>query len=208
MIFGLDHIAINSVNIEACHQILLGLGYYRSFAETVENSIHKKPLLNEYHKSHLLSYYLSESGNMPIELTQHGNKNPNVINSPLKINKNQIIISTCDVKSEILFWSQLLNYAVDKNQNIKFKSILKNRSFNLSFSESSHKYEKYNLDIEGCTCIALLVNKLDYKIEKLKQKFDTIISGPWFSIVNNKKMKIAMLRTPGNVIVELIQIGD
>ncbi|MBH10771.1 MAG: hypothetical protein CMG74_10560 [Candidatus Marinimicrobia bacterium] len=204
MILGIDHIAINTSDIENFGSNLLEKNYNCSFSQTIPNSIYKKPLLKTYSKLHKIAYFESLEKRFPIELTEHGNDLP-FEKTPISFNKNQITIKVSDIDREIFFWANLLKVNVKQSNNIVFKSIMSNRSFDLNF-EPIKKNIPYTLDTDGCTCIALITNNIEKNIDSINQTKLCSVVGPWKSEVNSKKLLIAMFKTKNGIIGELIQM--
>ena len=204
MILGIDHIAINTSDIDNFNKKILKKRYQKTFAEEIINSEMKRPFLKNYSKLHKISYHESLGKYFPIELTQHGN---DLINkeTPISFNKNVIILKVKDITHEKLFWNNLLGIEESKSKTIYFNSILSKRSFHLKL-KLVEKNISYTLDTEGNTCIALITKNLNQSLEKINNFEFSEIIGPWKGRVNNKKLRIAMFKTKNNIIGELIQM--
>jgi len=204
MILGIEHLAINTKCIDKLEKNIIKIDYQCLFKEEIPNHPNKKPFLNQYSKSHKISYYQSNRNKFPIELTQHGKDISNKM-TPISFKDNTIYLRINNIEEEISTWSRLLNIDYPKNDEISFTSILPKRNFNIKFLYSK-KVNSYTLDTEGCTCIALLTNNMNQIITSLDSIGKFKILGSWESIVNGKKLLIGMFKTSGNIIIELIQL--
>lgn len=75
MIINIDHIALNSLDIQKDEDFLLNLGYKIKFKElNVKNLPIKRELMSEYKSYHDLTLLLNK-GNFPIELIYYGHIN-------------------------------------------------------------------------------------------------------------------------------------
>ena len=204
MILGIDHIAINTRNINIYEKILLNDSYKCLFKDEIFNNGNKKVFLKEYSEYHSIAYYESLNNYFPIELTEHGN---DILKkeTPISSEHNSINIKVEDIDDEKSLWAELLGLDKPKSNNILFNSLLPKRDFHLNFIQVK-KNISYTLDTVGCTCIALLTNNLDKTILSMNSNESTKFVGPWISEVNNRKLKIAMFKTIGGIIVELIQV--
>ena len=204
MILGIDHVAINTRNINEFEAIHLKYDYKCLFKEKIFNNVNKNTFLKEYSEYHSIAYYESQKNCFPIELTKHGNDIPHK-ETPISFEENIITIKVEDVDKEKSFWANLLGLDKPKAENISFNSILPKRNFHLNIIPVE-KNIPYTLDTEGCTCIALLTKNIDKTLSSMHNNVSCKLIGPWKSEVNNNKLIIAMFKTDGQIIVELIQL--
>lgn len=125
--------------------------------------------------------------------------------TPISFEQNTITIKTEDIDQEKSLWIKLLGMEKTNEKRISFSSILPNRNFDLIFTSVKNNIP-YTLDTEGPTCIALITNNIDKMILSMNGMGLYKFIGPWESKVNNKKLIIAMFKTIGGIIVELIQV--
>ena len=204
MILGIDHLAVNTSDLDKQHELLKKTDYECNFREIIPNSPFKKNLLNKYTTFHELAYYESlVEDYFPIELTSHGGqayKNE----TPISFKGKTINLKVTDIDKEKLLWTKILDSPISNNI-IKFSSLLPKRGFNLQFTKVRSQ-EPYTLDFEGPTCIALITKNIQILFNQLQTLGINSLYGPWKATINHKKMHIGMFRTYNNIIVELIQL--
>ena len=92
------------------------------------------------------------------------------------------------------------------NQWVKLKIVSPVAVWSAEVVLARFDVEKPFLDSPGFTCLAFLTNNLEQEVNRLADIGAREITEPFFLSVNNKPLKIVLLRGPSDELIELIQI--
>ncbi|MDB9936484.1 hypothetical protein OAD13_00365 [Candidatus Pelagibacter sp.] len=197
MIIGLDHLSLNLKNKESFKKKIKD--YEKIFEEKKLNHKEKKIFLKNNTKSHIIGFYNSQKNVPPIEKTFYINKTSRCKNIIVK--KNEIFLSIASKKKEFLFWKKIFDLK-QKNNVIKFLSFYDQKKYKFYFKESLIK--KNYLDSIGFTSICFVSTDI-HKTFKSCKDFNIEISNIFRFKINKKIMNIFFCRSPGGIILEIVQ---
>lgn len=199
MIIALDHLTINTKSLKKELNYLKKKNYKVFFKQNIKNNKTKFNFLkqrSEYHKT----IFLKKKNFNSIELTKY-NYNQNIVKNLFFDMK---ILTCCikDLNKEKKFLKNILNFKIIKNF-----AYLKTFSNELSLQMKLKKIKKNftsHLDDLGLVCICLISDDIE-KIIKDCKKYNIIISKKFSIKVNKKKLKICLIKSPNNLIYEIIE---
>tara|TARA_B100000965_G_scaffold372756_1_gene362687 strand:- start:1916 stop:2518 length:603 start_codon:yes stop_codon:yes gene_type:complete len=199
MIIGLDHITLNTNNLKKEIIFYKKKKYKVFFKQNILNDKNKIDFLkigSKFHKT----VFLKKEGKNSIELTKYNKNNLKVKNLFFK---NRVF--TCYVKNlsrEKEFLKKVFNFKIKKNYAC-LKTFSKDLSFKLKIKKTNSNYISY-LDDLGYVGICLISSNLE-KIRKISKKFSLVVSKKFVIKVNNKFIKICLIKSPNNLIYEIIE---
>ncbi|MEE2924508.1 MAG: hypothetical protein VX619_06975 [bacterium] len=258
MILGLDHIALNTIDLSSTEKELINLGYSSRFCELdLLNDTNKIPFLWHYEKRHHINL-LHAVGCTPIEITVHhthtansselihismlaspnnckrndseideylekyfgdeylGFFNTSIIPTPiigLSSNSKHSSFLAYEVENlaaGIAFWDQFLGARLTLSDNANFAVLTVNspvKSWSLGcLLFKGRKRSIPMLDDAGLTCTAILCTNLDSHLTEYTKIFESDCIMPFTVNINNKAIRLALLRGPHAEIYELIEI--
>lgn len=203
MILGFDHLALSTTCMQESHSQLVKNGYQSYFLEmAVVNQPAKTKLLSHYQNEHHIGYFRSNApSTVAIELIDHGKMHQS--KGPYQWQAPFVEVHAEVSSAEADFWVQVFNLK-HHDDYYTLHSILPHARAQFRFIPA--QCAKSYLNSEGYTCAAFLTNTLSQDILKAKACGATDITEMFHLEVNNKPLRIAMFRTPGGAICELIQV--
>lgn len=204
MILGIDHLALSVDATEKAKNELEEAGFICSFMEyNIANHAAKKNLLTHYQSTHDIGFFRPKNSGISIEITNHGSIADTF--APYHYSSHYIELKTSHMQKDIEFWKKVFQFKQEKEDTLKFNSLIPNWSCAVKFSEDKN-FHLAALDSKGYSCLAFLTNNIenDTKIAKDAGGYDFIT--PISIRVNQRHLNIIMFRTPGGAICELIQI--
>ena len=203
MILGFAHLAINTDKLDELEQFYSSKGYVKtSIFNEVKNAPAKKSFCINYQDKHDLILMENNVKNFSLELTCHGKITGK--NNQLIFNENNIIARVREPDEFINFFSDGLGFKNLSDNNLTFKSI--NPSWCCEINVERGDTENSRVDAYGPSCLAFYSsNIIDDRKRLIKQ--GAIDCSDIFNLsLGVKSMDIFMTRSPGGVLVELIQI--
>jgi hypothetical protein len=205
MIIGFDHVALNVANFQEAACRLDEEGYERKFlASGLPNNPAKIPLLLAYRPDHGIAYYAKPDA-LPIELTCHGTEKGRKAGN-IAYQGDLLILKVADTEKEADFWRSALGFKDNGQASLTFNAVVAQWRCKISLKESPDVAPAL-LDDEGYTCIALLVKDIDRDMQRVAEAGAQEQTEIFAHEMNGHKQRIAMFRTPGNIIVELVEIN-
>ena len=92
-------------------------------------------------------------------------------------------------------------------QNFTFSSPVKRWALDFILIENKEGQEPVTLDAPGFRCLALITTDLLGDLKKLTDVGGTDVTEPFVIPMNHKMLQVALLRGPGNEIIELIEFN-
>jgi hypothetical protein len=199
MIIGLDHITLNTNSLINETEYFKKRDYKIFFKQNIKNHKNKFNFLrqeNKYHKT----IFLKKKKNNSIELTKYKLNHNQVKNLTLKDNLFTCLIKNLDKEKKFL--KNILNFNIIENY-----AYLKTFSKELSFKVKLKKINKNHitfLDDIGFVCICLISTDIQRVIKDCR-KNNLLVSKKFFLNVNQKKLKICLIKSPNNLLYEIIE---
>ena len=203
MILGFAHLAINTDNLDELEQFYSSKGYVKSsLFNEVKNAPAKKSFCINYQDKHDLLLMQNNDKNFSLELTCHGKISGK--NNQLIFDDNNIIVRVRNPDEFIDFFSQGLGFKNLLTNTLSFKSI--NPTWCCELNIEKGETENSRVDACGPSCLAFYSsNVIDDR--KTLIKHGAVDCSDIFNLsFGVKSMDIIMTRSPGGVLVELIQI--
>ena len=204
MILGMAHLAYSVTDIEQGKKQLESRGFDCVFLEiNVGNHLVKKHLLKNYQSTHDICLLRNSSLHLSIEIINHGFVCESSLGS-YQLKDNSIELVTSNLDKEKNFWLQVLGFK-EKGENIlTFSSTIPSWSCTVKLIENP-QIGLATLDSKGYPCIALFTNNLERDIADAQVAGGYEFTDFFEFYINNRNLNIAMFRTPGGAICELIQ---
>jgi hypothetical protein len=204
MIIGVDHLALNVLDIEQAKNDLMSKGFKCKFMESrILNPKEKKSLLFEHKPTHDFALFQSANQGVSIEVTCHGSMTKHV--APYHYHDDYIKLKTSNLSEEKMFWQQGLMFKETEQDFLTLNTMIKAWSCKLKLLEVD-THSDSTLDAMGYTCLAFLTNDLERAIEHVRFCGARDLTPPFNLTVNGQHLKASMFRTPGGAICELIQV--
>ncbi len=199
MIIGLDHITLNTNNLSKKIKFYKKKKYKVYFRQKILNNKNKKKFLridNKFHKT----VFLKKKGENSIELTKYRKNYLKVQNLFFK----RKVFECCVIsqKKEKEFLKKVFNFKINKNLAY-LKTFSKELSFKIKIKKADNNFNSY-LDNLGFVGICLISSNLE-KTRNIAKKFCFIVSKKFQIKVNNKLIKICLIKSPNNLIYEIIE---
>ncbi|MGH9930352.1 MAG: VOC family protein [Pyrinomonadaceae bacterium] len=205
MILGFDHLAWSVSDTDAAARELAGRGYRSTFDERgAANNAAKHGLLDVYRPTHDLALYRADDGRPAIEVTNHGAVSSHTT-GPYRIVGTEIALDTLDVQVEETFWCHMLAFRRVEAGHITLKRPVVEWSCTIRL-HAVNAPKRATLDSAGHCCLALLTNTLDRDLERATEAGATDATAIFAQPVNGRALRIALFRTPGGAIFELIEV--
>ena len=204
MIIGLSHITINSTDIEAARQQYFSNSWAEKlFERDVLNHPAKSIFLNKREELHHLSV-LSKQGCNDIELVEHGAEKF-AENNIYKITEGGVIEINCsNYDASLAFWRDDIGFREEGEVLVKASPLprwgCKIKLIKMDQNPSS------KLDNLGISCLAFYTTDIAEEIETLQSKRPLAISEDIALEINNRNLKINMLKGPSEELIELIEL--
>lgn len=203
MILGFCHISYSVCDINEALEIFTAQGYNTVFyADGIENNISKKKLLQRYELQHTIVLMNAKSA-LPVELTQHSKVYAEGKGN-LSLDSNHIELRTTNKNAETKFFTDVLRFKDQKNLVVN-SSPVPGWSVRIKIVEDKST-ETHFLDSRGHTCIAFYTNDLEQDLSKCLYNNVDDVTDIFILRPVSKMLKIAMFRTPGGTILELIEV--
>jgi hypothetical protein len=200
MIFGFAHLAVNVHDLLAAEVVWQAEGYARSAIYlSAPNHPSKQRFLSIYHPSHELML-LAGSGLWPLELTCHGHNHS--VNKQLKWGRESIHITVPDTVPLRRLLIEGLGFLVGDDDTLILESRFLGWSCRLRLQVGGTL--PVSLNATGPTCLAFYCNRIEEDAQRLIDLGATDSTGTFDIILGERNMKIAMLRAPGGILIELI----
>ena len=199
MIIGLDHITLNTNDLSKEINFYKKRKYSIFFKQKILNNKNKMKFLKIKNKSHEM-IFLKKKGENSIELTKYDNNHLRVENLFLKKKVFECYVKNTKLEKEFL--KKVFNFKVNKNYAY-LKTFSKELSFKLKIENTKKKFTSY-LDNLGFVGICLISTNLE-KIRKLAKKLNLMVSRKFQIKVNGKLIKICLIKSPNNLIYEIIE---
>ncbi|MBP0005260.1 MAG: hypothetical protein J7642_16370 [Cyanobacteria bacterium SBC] len=204
MILGMAHLALSVSSIEEGKKRLENRGFNCIFLErSAINHPAKKHLLEHHQPSHEIALFHNSNINLSIEIINHGHVCYTKRGS-YQLKNDCIELCTSDFEKEKNFWIEGLGFREESENLLNFSSIVPRWSCKIKLIENP-KIQPTTLDSQGYPCLAFFTNSLARDLDLAKQVGAYDLTEIFELCVNNKTLNIALFRTPGSAICELIQ---
>ena len=203
MILGFSHLSLSTTNIVESEKNILKQGYQREFlCSQIPNHPAKLQFLNVFEPFHDIALY-SHKTKPTLELIKHGNSfAPG--QGAFEYNDNHVVMHIPSAKS-LSFYVESLNFRKEPEGSIlSIKSPIAAWSLKIVIKECLPVRE-CSLDSPGCCVLALWCRNLEDRLNLLKRSGVTEYSEPFFVNINGKELKVALFRSPGGGIFELVE---
>ena len=204
MILGIAHLAHSVTDIEQGKKHLECRGFDCVFLErNASNHLAKQHLLKNYQSTHDICLLRNSSLNLAIEIINQGLVCETSRGS-YELKDGFIELVTSNLDREKTFWLEVLGFK-EKGENIlTFSSTISSWSCMIKLVETP-QIGLTTLDSRGYPCMAFFTNNLERDIRNAQVKGGYDFTDIFEFYINNRNVKIAMFRTPGGSICELIQ---
>lgn len=199
MIIALDHLTFNTNSLTKKLNYLKKQDYKVFFKQNVKNDKAKLNFLKQKSKRHK-TIFLKKKDFNAIELTKY-KYNQNPVRNLILNNK----ILTCYVKNlnkEKKFLKNVLNLRITKNF-AHLKTFSKELSLQIKLKKVKKNFISH-LDDLGFVCICLISDDIE-KIVKSSKKHNIFISKKFSIKINKRNLKICLIKSPNNLIYEIIE---
>lgn len=204
MILGIAHLAHSVTDIDQGKKNLEVRGFDCVFLErNARNHLAKKHLLKNYQSTHDICLLRNSSLNIAIEIINHGLVCDNSRGN-YELKDGFIELATSNLDREKTFWLEVFGFKEKDEKILTFSSTIPSWSCMIKLVEN-HQIGFNTLDSRGYPCMAFFTNNLYQDIRKAKVKGGYDFTEIFEFNINNRNLSIAMFRTPGGAICELIQ---
>ncbi len=205
MIYGFDHIALSTQDIDKEIKKFESLGYEIVFSEPdLMNHNSKSRFLDHYFERHSITLMKSKYKGFNIELIDHGNLNKDRI-GPYNIFKlNEIILKTSKLKEDKSFLQNCFNLKLFDNNILFLKRAVLSWSIKIKLIKTV-EYDSIKLDDSGFVCLTFFCSDLNSELKEVDNFGGFDILSPFKLSVNGKMFLFSIFRLPGGSICELIQ---
>jgi hypothetical protein len=123
-----------------------------------------------------------------------------------------VVIQESDISAAERFWMKGLGASIIRRKEVEwillaFRSPIKTWKLDVLLVQSICDTTIPYLDDAGFPCLALITTNLTEDVHKAVSEGALEASEPFSFVVGGKKLMIALLRGPGNELIELIQIN-
>jgi hypothetical protein len=204
MILGVDHLALSTEDTDAGIIDLERRGFTRRFEQRgVPNSPAKQGLLATYQPLHDLALFTHPDGGPAIELTNHGHVCAGK-RGPFGYSTEAICLAVTPAPAEIEFWTGALRFKQQSPNLLRLVSPVPTMGCVVELQPGGSAWGS-TLDSAGYTCLALHSTDLSRDLAQAADAGACAQTGPFDLMVNGIPLCIAMFRSPGGAIIELIQ---
>lgn len=204
MILGVDHLAQSARTLAAARTELLARGYTEVFtAAGVTNHPAKRPLLADYRPLHDLALFRPAAGGVAIEVTCHGE----VLDDrpgPYGIDDDGAIrLRSARAAEDRAFFVGAMKFR-DEAGELHLHAPIAAWRARLRISSAAAS-PPVTLDAAGHPCLAFLCRGIDDDLATVRRAGATDLTEPFPLTVNDRPLVVAMFRTPGGALCELIE---
>jgi hypothetical protein len=205
MIPGFAHFIYNTANAAKALERWLGGGWSEQFfARSVANPAEKWPLMSKkaaFHDIHLLS------GPVAVEVVEH---DMGTVDGAARLRfepgDDMPEIRVRNMEEEAAFFVDALGFTSPASGLLEMNSRFPQWSLKLKVTEDPAAALDPPLDLEGLSCIAFYTTNLENDIARLLDRGGRDKTDTFSFTINDRDLRIAMLRSPEGTIIELIQI--
>ena len=205
MILGFDHLALSSTDVQAT---------LASFDFPIELKFHergianhpaKRPFLERWQDTHELAFVIPAAG-PSIEITSHGERCAGS-SGPFGIDPDGDITLRCpDVGAESEFWAAGLGFRkLSDPSRLELARPVPRWSCRIRLAPGDPDEAVSSLDSTGYPCLALLSSDIEADTRRAAAAGAVESSAIFDMVVGGKSVRIAMIRSPGGAICELVQ---
>lgn len=205
MILGFDHLALSSADVPGTLASLASSFVLRFHERGIANHPAKRPFLEHWQDTHELAFVEPVEG-PSIEITSHGSALA-ASRGPFGIDPDGVIRIDCrDAESESDFWAVGLGFRkLSDPSRLELARPVPRWSCRLRLTPVLPEPERSFLDSAGHACLALLCSDIESDIHRATSAGAVGSSGIFDMVVGGKNVRIAMMRSPGGAICELVQ---
>ena len=203
MILGYSHLSLSTIDMAESEKALLQQGYEREFlTEKIPNHPAKRQFLGNFEAFHDIALY-SHKTKPTIEVIKHGDTlSPGL--GAFGCNGDCVSLRTTSGE-DLSFYTETLSFVQgDGNATLQIKSPIAAWSLAINVRETGTT-ERSNLDSSGYPVMALWCRKLEERLDLVKAAGVTECTDPFLVTVNDREIKVALFRSPGGGIFELME---
>jgi hypothetical protein len=217
MILGVEHVALSCADIERGAADLADYGFSTAFIERdLPNAPAKTPLLHTYAPRHDIASCRARTG-IAVELTAHGGiPAPAVSGYDVRFAGDgsglvSLRVRSACVEDSKAFWCGAMRFRVLRGElagtgdaAMAISSPVGAWALELHV-EAGPKRPRTMLDDAGFPCLALITNRLEEDLRAACEHGGHETVGPFDAAVHGRALRIALLRGPGDELIELIE---
>jgi hypothetical protein len=207
MNIGFSHISKSCKDIDYEVKNLVVHNFEQKFVSRyLPNHSNKKSVFRgkNFPNTHSIGLFHNTDGAI-IELIEYENISEKTC-TRYNIDGKSIMIKANMIDTEIMFWKNALKCKEISTHHLRFSSFIADWSCDFYFQKTEHPLEKPMLNDSGFNCVAFYVKDIDVFISRIMSYNSVMEVAPFPIKVNNKNLRVAMVRSPDGNIIELIEI--
>jgi hypothetical protein len=205
VILGFAHLTLSTRQLERSIELFQTAGFVlKETYHSVPSSAAKWPLMAHKASRHTLVLL---NGRVPIEIVSHDTGS---VDSPGMLafdpGGGTITLRSSDVARDGAFIAKSLPCAITAD-GIRFHGVLPAWSAQIQLVEDETAPCAQPLDIEGYSCLAFYSTSISEDVERLVGLGAENATEEFAVELNNRRVGVAMMRSPGGAIIELIKVS-
>ncbi|AGI72502.1 hypothetical protein OA238_c24450 [Octadecabacter arcticus 238] len=209
MIIGFSHISQTCRYIDSEANLLVSQGFEQKFIiRNLANHPSKQSIVRgeSFPKTHSIGLFHHQDS-VVTELIEYENISER--DCPrYKIDGKSIVLKANQIDAEVTFWKNALKCKEVAHHHLQFASFVKSWNGDFIFEQTDQPLEKPMLNDVGLNCFAFYVKGLDTFLTEIQTYNAVLKVAPFELRVNDRNLRVAMLRSPDGNIIELIEVKN
>jgi hypothetical protein len=205
LILGFAHLTLSTRRLERSIELFRKAGFVlKETHRTIPSSAAKWPLMAYKASCHTLVLL---KGRVPIEIVSHDTGSVDSAGMlAFDLGDGTVTLRSSDVERDRAFISKSLP-CTTASDGVRFQGLLPAWNAQIQLVEDKTAPRVQPLDIEGYSCLAFYSTSISDDVQRLVGLGAENATEEFAVELNNRKIGVAMMRSPGGAIIELIKVS-